>query len=116
MSVGLCCIETFEDKPSWIYKKYVDNATKYNKSDEKGRYVTSYEYVGSLKDKIAAKDIFPLKKVPFENTEINIPNNNDKFLKKVYGDYMKIPPENERVNHMPLIIQFEGEEPIYAEK
>lgn len=103
-------------KPSWIYKKYVDNATKYNKSDEKGRYVTSYEYVGSLKDKIAAKDIFPLKKVPFENTEINIPNNNDKFLKKVYGDYMKIPPENERVNHMPLIIQFEGEEPIYAEK
>ena len=103
-------------KPSWIYKKYVDNATKYNKSDEKGRYVTSYEYVGSLKDKIVAKDIFPLKKVPFENTEINIPNNNDKFLKKVYGDYMKIPPENERVNHMPLIIQFEGEEPIYAEK
>ena len=103
-------------KPSWIYKKYVDNATKYNKSDEKGRYVTSYEYVGSLKDKIAAKDIFPLKKVPFEDTEINIPNNNDKFLKKVYGDYMKIPPENERVNHMPLIIQFEGEEPIYAEK
>ena len=83
-------------KPSWIYKKYVDNATKYNKSDEKGRYVTSYEYVGSLKDKIVAKDIFPLK--------------------KVYGDYMKIPPENERVNHMPLIIQFEGEEPIYAEK
>ena len=39
-------------KPSWIYKKYVDNATKYNKSDEKGRYVTSYEYVGSLKDKM----------------------------------------------------------------
>ena len=63
--------------------------------------------MGSLKDKIAAKDIFPLKKVPFENTEINIPNNNDKFLKKVYGDYMKIPPENERVNHMPLIIQFD---------
>ena len=40
----------------------------------------------------------------------------DEMLKKVYGDYMKIPPENERVNHMPLIIQFEGEEPIYAEK
>ena len=39
--------------------------------------------------------------------------NNDEFLRKVYGDYMKLPPENQRVNHMPYIIQFEGEAPIY---
>ena len=38
------------------------------------------------------------------------------YCKKIYGDYMKMPPEAERVNHMPLIIQFEGEEPIYESK
>ena len=37
------------------------------------------------------------------------------FLKKVYGDYMQIPPVEKRVNHAPLVIQFEGEEPIYGE-
>ena len=29
---------------------------------------------------------------------------------------VEMPPEAERVNHMPLIIQFEGEEPIYESK
>lgn len=109
-------LKLFRVKPECLYKKYIKNATKYNMSSERGRYVTSFEYVGGLKDKIVAKDIFPLKKVPFEDIEINLPNNNDKFLKKVYGDYMKLPPEDQRVNHMPLIIQFEGEEPIYAER
>ena len=54
-----------------------------------------------------------MKEVQFENLRVNIPANNHEFLSKVYGDYMQIPPENERVNHMPLIIQFEGEDPIY---
>ena len=52
----------------------------------------------------------------FEDLIVNIPANNDELLKKIYGDYMKMPPEAERVNHMPLIIQFEGEEPIYESK
>ena len=57
----------------------------------------------------------PLEKVPFESIEAYIPANNDEFLKKVYGDYMQIPPVEKRVNHAPLVIQFEGEEPIYGE-
>ena len=64
---------------------------------------------------IRGENLFPMKKVPFENLEINIPNNNHEFLKKVYGDYMQLPSEENRVNHMPLIIQFEGEEPIYEQ-
>ena len=78
-------------------------------------YVTSYEYTGCLKDKIKKADLLPLKKVPFESIETYIPANNDEFLKKVYGDYMQIPPVEKRVNHAPLVIQFEGEEPIYGE-
>mgnify|MGYP000231871344 CR=1 FL=1 len=55
-------------------------------------YVTSYEYTGCLKDKIKKADLLPLEKVPFESIEAYIPANNDEFLKKVYGDYMQIPP------------------------
>ena len=87
---------------------------KYNNNSDKSEYVTSFEYAGGLKDCVKKKELFPLKKVPFENLEVNIPANNHEFLTKVYGDYMKIPPKEERVNHMPLVIQFEGEEAIYG--
>lgn len=106
-------LKIFRVTPEKIYKKYVKDATAYNNSSEKSEYVTSFEYAGSLKDRIKKNELFPMKEVQFENLRVNIPANNHEFLSKVYGDYMQIPPENERVNHMPLIIQFEGEDPIY---
>lgn len=101
--------------PRILYKRYLSVATAYN-NDKACEYVTSFEYTGCLKDKVKAKELFPVKKVVFEDLIVNIPANNDELLKKIYGDYMKMPPEAERVNHMPLIIQFEGEEPIYESK
>lgn len=98
-------------KPEKIYRKFVETATRYNCSEKRSGYVTSFEYVGCLKDKIRERDLFPMKKVPFENQQINIPANNHEFLTKVYGDYMKLPPEDQRVNHMPLVIEF-GDEDI----
>lgn len=44
-------------------------------------------------------DFEPPQKVKFESIEANIPNKSDKILKVIYGDYMQIPPEEERVNH-----------------
>lgn len=51
------------------------------------------------------KDIFPREwfdktmLAPFEQFEFRIPENYDALLKKVYGDYMKLPPEKDRVGH-----------------
>lgn len=36
-------------------------------------------------------DIFPLSKIKFEDSYFNAPCNSDVYLKKIYGDYMKIP-------------------------
>lgn len=41
------------------------------------------------------KDIFPLRRVIFEGVEVNVPNDMDGYLKKIYGDYMEIPSEDE---------------------
>ena len=35
--------------------------------------------------------------VPFENITVKIPVGYDEILKKTYGDYMKLPPEKDRV-------------------
>ena len=42
----------------------------------------------------------------FEDEEFDIPQEYDYFLKTAYGDYMKLPPENERVTHQILRLDF----------
>jgi lipopolysaccharide cholinephosphotransferase len=37
--------------------------------------------------------------VPFEDTAIPVPNGYHEFLTALYGDYMKLPPVEKRVNH-----------------
>ena len=46
-----------------------------------------------------AGDIFPLKQVEFEGRLFPAPADPDKYLRRIYGDYMKLPPEKERINH-----------------
>lgn len=44
-------------------------------------------------------DIFPLKKLLFENIEVNVPNNYKQVLKNYYGEnYMELPAENHRIS------------------
>lgn len=56
-----------------------------------------------------AEDLFPLKKLKFEDIEINFPHNLEKNLEYIYGDYMQLPPEEKRKNHFPYILQFPDE-------
>ena len=35
----------------------------------------------------------------FENTKYNAPKNHSAVLQQLYGDYMTLPPENERHHH-----------------
>lgn len=98
-------LKLFQVSPKTIYMKYLKEATAYNQ-DNTSEYVTSFEYAGCIRDKIKEKELYPLKKVKFEHLEVNVPANNDEFLRNVYGDYMQLPPEDKRVNHMPLVIDF----------
>jgi lipopolysaccharide cholinephosphotransferase len=43
--------------------------------------------------------IFPLKTMRFEDQEFPVPNNSDLYLRTLYGDYMRLPPEEKRVVH-----------------
>lgn len=45
------------------------------------------------------KDFSAAKKVSFEDTELPIPIGYDNYLSNVFGDYMKLPPEKQRVTH-----------------
>lgn len=52
------------------------------------------------------EDFKPAKKVKFEDVYANIPNNQEATLGQIFGDYMQLPPEEERVAHVLNIIDF----------
>lgn len=52
------------------------------------------------------KDWLPLKKAKFENIEVNIPNNPDSILTRIYGNYMELPPKEKRFRCAPEKIDF----------
>ncbi len=49
-------------------------------------------------------DFFPLKKYEFENIEFWGPNKAEKMLTHWYGNYMELPPEDQRRSHYDKVI------------
>ena len=84
-------------------KKCLKHLKKYENTDS-----TFYvDVCGNPDPHIFYKDeLEPSKKVKFETIEIPLPDGNDRILKMMYGDYMRLPPEEERFNHVVSEIDF----------
>lgn len=88
----------------FLYNLCYKECTKYNNSDT-GTY--AYLCDTSVGACIYEKhSLFPLRKIKFENTEICFPNNLEDTLTALYGDFMQMPPEENRINHCPDILIF----------
>lgn len=94
----------FRVKASGIYNKLLKVSVKYNNLET--LEVTCFEDPLPLNNRIIKELIFPLKEEKFENLTVKIPFENDKLLTRMYGDYMKIPPLEKRINHCPYILDF----------
>lgn len=101
--VGSKVMRLFGIKSSTLkrwYKKTVESSNNKN-------YSRVYENIAQTYfEPIPKSIIYPLKKVPFENIDINVPNDYDSFLTILYGDYMKLPPVDERNAHPYDFIDF----------
>ncbi len=54
-------------------------------------------------------DFYPLRKIKFEDVDLDFPKNVEKGLNRVYGDFMVLPPVDKRVNHCPEELVFPNE-------
>lgn len=99
----LCCVF-----PANTILKFIDFLSrKFNGKKENYTHVVCFNSLINLKkDYFNINDIFPLKKIQFEKKMYNGLNDNDKFLTVQYGDYMQLPPIDERVNHTAINISF----------
>lgn len=77
-------------------------------SNSKGKYYSTIATGRGMsrKECIPTNVFFPTKKVFFEGIESSIPNDADKYLSNLYGDYMKIPPVEKRERHFFIKLDF----------
>lgn len=52
------------------------------------------------------EDFFPPLRMNFDGLMVNVPNKVEKYLTDTFGDYMKIPPLEQRRNHRPDVLDF----------
>lgn len=91
----------------FLYNTLYEYATKYNKEDT-GYYY--YSCTSSRQGTVYSKeDFYPLKKIKFEDIDLDFPKNIEKALERVYGDFMTPPPPEKRINHCPNILEFPKE-------
>ena len=103
--------------PYWIISKFFTHDVIVEKYESLVMGVQSsgvlYEQIGKTTTHYYLKDWFlPTKKEMFENDYFSIPIGTHERLKEEYGDYMELPPENQRENrHSILKVKFsDGEE------
>ena len=86
----------------FISKKYL--VLKINKLSQKYKEEKNSKYIGYVasatkKPILEGKWFKERVLLDFEGYKFYAPKEYDKILKNNYGDYMKIPPENKRINH-----------------
>jgi lipopolysaccharide cholinephosphotransferase len=92
-------------KPVTIYKRCLNFLMKYKNPDAECVFdisATAEEYPQIYKK----EDFKEIIKVKFEDIEVNVPKNYDNILKSLYGDYMQLPPEENRYNHITERLDF----------
>lgn len=50
--------------------------------------------------------MFPIQKLPYEDTTMAFTSDIDEVMRSQYGDYMVMPPEDKRKTHYPYKLQF----------
>lgn len=82
----------------FFFRKLRKLATQYRHQDSPYTGVVEWGSDG-------VKDIYPKEwfgngiALPYEDTQLTVPVNYDAVLRQMYGDYMQLPPENQRIAH-----------------
>lgn len=89
---------------STLYSICEKIAEKYDYDDKDYKRVRNLNSVGSdgMKETYNINSFKHLTKTKFEDCYFSISKDYDAMLKKIYGDYMKLPPANERVTRHDL--------------
>lgn len=79
------------------------------KNNKETKKVACFVGAYHMKKEIMLRDyIVPFKTIEFEKLKCTCFNDCNKYLSSLYGDYMKLPPKEDRINHDAHFIDFEN--------
>lgn len=100
-------LNLFSNKSLLHFQKWVVTLQKKSKAKYLADFNSSLYYLNAI---FPVTLFLPVKQSAFANREYDIPNDYDSYLRGIYGDYMKLPKEEDRVNHRTLRIIFDTEQ------
>lgn len=90
--------------PSWLRDRCERVCRRYEKKNTRRMaFLPDTSPYWNVVDKTK---LYPLRKLPFEDVELNFANNLEELLTHQYGDYMTLPPEEKRKTHYPYRLRF----------
>ena len=99
ISLGLCL---FSKKSLMSFQKKIVTYCH----DDNSKYMCDIGAgYGYRKELILREEMLPVRKMKFENKEYCVPRT-DSHLKKLYGNYLELPPKDKRKTHSPMSIKF----------
>lgn len=102
---GYHFLNLFRIKPSTLNRRCLNFLKNYKNPNSEFVFdisATAEEYPQIFK----RNDFKEVKRIKFEDIEVNIPQGYDNILKSLYGDYMQLPPEEDRYNHITETLDF----------
>ena len=77
--------------------------------DHDSEHVVDVAFFRMKESRLLSKTLFePARLIPFEDTQIRVAANAEEILRRYYGDYMRLPPEKDRVPPHVLRHNYEG--------
>ncbi len=84
----------------WFQNKIEKYAKERSKSYDSSNWVGDLVWLSGGKKEILKREwLEQYEYVPYEKYQFRIPKMYDQVLRQTYGNYMKLPPENERIGH-----------------
>lgn len=90
--------------PRWLYRRCKAACLRYEGTQSQEVAFLTDTNPGT--NVFRPQELFPARRIPFEGTEFPFPKENDALLTRCYGDYMQLPPEEDRRNHFPYLLDF----------
>lgn len=86
-----------------VFSEIEKLSTRYNNQNTKA--MTCVCFPKMYCEYAKTTDLFPLKEIKFEDIVVLGPSNMCAYLTNHYGDFMKLPPMEQRVGHRPYLLE-----------
>ena len=90
----------------YINRKYRETSLRYHNQTSLVASLCDVEPEISI---VKKEEIFPLQELKFEGMTVKAMACNHEMLTRMYGDYMEMPPEEQRYNHGAKVLDFGDE-------